>query len=216
MVKKRAATKIDASRRYRGDYETTLRRLLRERDDGRPLKFKVYELVRAFIRMRRREAGIDARSNRRQADAYEIQTLQMLCTWVRGRDSDLDACREDLHKIQGSEESAKIDATLERYLAATRRKFSREQSRRAKKRKTKSVVDVYIREVLKKRPHISAKELFKRIESDERLEGYPADIIEEVTGNEIFAVDPKTGNKEEPVKISGLGSRLSRIRKQKK
>lgn len=213
MVRTRAISKTSAGRRYRREYEWTLGGLqLWGHDYDLPLEFKVHEALRAFLRWKRLEAGIDARSRRREADAYELQTLAMLCKWVPGKDPDFDTFRRNLHEMCASENSAKIDAELERYWEAKEKRFFREQRHKAQQPRKKVFLSQYIKEVLKAEPDISAANLKRRIIKDADRDGHPADYIHAIEDDTIIAVDPETGERDE-AKISGLPTRLSRIKK---
>ena len=194
---------------YRREYESTRRRVLNE-GPARSAKFKIYELVGAFLTMRRREAGIDARVNRAEAQEYEFQTLQGLLHWIQWKDPDVDRLRETLRVVaKGNPEYERtIDEALETFLEDQRRFFSKAQAERAANPRERPFND-YIDAVLKECPNISEKGLLRRIENDEGLDSHPADYIEEVLPNMIWVVDPATGKKEK-VERGGIRSRLSR------
>lgn len=201
---------------YRLEYERAHQRVLADSHERNP-KFKIYELVGAFLTMRRREAGINARESPAKAQAYEFQTLQGLLHWIPGRDAEVDRLRNDLRVIvKGDPEGEhKIDEALEKHLEEKKRIFNEAQRSRAQlpRKERGNPLDDYIYEVLKKNFSISAEHLLRRIETDVNCDVPPADYIEEVTAEKIIAVDPVTGAKAKTT-LGGLRTRLSKVRKE--
>jgi len=194
---------------YRREYESTLRRVLRDGTE-RSAKFKIFEIVAAFLTMRRHEAGIDARRNRLQARTFEIQTLQNLALYIPGKSSVTDGLLEVAAMLEGKDIEG-AQETIRHIIDYEKKRVSNDQSRRAKLPRP-GLFSRYLKEILKARPNITLSELRNQIEKDSG--GSVIGAIEP-NGFEVkYKPDPDIDKEVyEDVPWSGLKDRLFRAQK---
>lgn len=157
-------------------------------------------LLDHVLKRERLRHGVD--DNSPAAVQLDVQTLQRMATW----DSDnpgLLVAEKALRRL-ASKQRAEAVKLLKAAINARIQAISDAQSRKAQEPRRKNPVDDLIEEIVTRKPGISEKELFRALRAQ-----IGRGVITDIDDDVIVPADEDSKS----IKVGGLGTRLSRIRK---
>jgi hypothetical protein len=157
-------------------------------------------LLDYVLKRERLRHGVD--DNSPAAVQLDVKTLQRMATW----DSDnpgLLVAEKALRRL-ASEQRAEAVKLLEAAINARIQAISDAQRRKAQAPRRKNSVDRLIEEIVTRQPEISENELFRALRAQ-----IGRGLITDIDGDVIVPADENSKS----IKVGGLGTRLSRIRK---
>lgn len=157
-------------------------------------------LLDHVLKRERLRHGVD--DNSPAAVQLDVQTLQIMATW----DSDnpgLLVAEKALRRL-ASKQRAEAVKLLKAAINARIQAISDAQSRKAQEPRRKNPVDDLIEEIVTRKPGISEKELFRALRAQ-----IGRGVITDIDDDVIVPADEDSKS----IKVGGLGTRLSRIRK---
>jgi hypothetical protein len=196
----------------KSDATRLLHAIDRPDDPARPLKFAVYDIVYAFLRLEARRLGI--RQDRQPGEYAEFRHSYIagLAMWIPGKNPLADKVRAAIaaHAAGAEDEVASI---LEELLGAAENHHSSMQAKAASAARNPKTIDKYLLTLLAQRPTLSEKELWRQIERDS--EDMCCAEIGEVEPDGVWVIDPTPRDRAQSVFYTrgSFRSRLSRLKR---